>query len=110
MCAGILDVFPCYVRDCCSRCSVDVLVVLQEKLIYKMLHVLDVPIVYGGPSILYDLINFSWVCGEGARLFGCVWVRWSLYGLHGLGVLLFDCSVDVCLAVVAMEPGRRCLL
>ena len=110
MCAGIFDFFPGDVWD--SRCwsSVDVVLILLEESINKMLHVLGIPIVNGGPCILYDLINFVGVCGVRTWLVWCVWVWRSLYGLHGLGVLLFDCSVDVCLAVIAMEPGRRCLL
>ena len=110
MCAGILDLFPGYVWDNGSSCSVDVLVVLLEEVIHKLLHLLDIPIVDGSPCLLDNPIDLSRVGGVGARLVRGVWVRWSLYGLHGLCVLLLNGSVDVGLAMGAMESGSCGLL
>ena len=109
MCASIFNLLPCYVRDCLSRCPVYVLLVFGEEVVNQLLHLLHVPIVDGCPCILYDLVDLSWVCCVSARLVWCVRVRWTLDGLHGLCVLLFDGSVDRCLAVGALEPPRRCL-
>ena len=105
MCAGILDLFPGNLRDRLSRSSVDMLVILLEEVIHKLLHLLDIPIVYGSPGILDDLVDLSRICGVCAWLVWCVWVWWSLDGLHGLCVLLLDDTVDVGLAVGAMESG-----
>ena len=110
MCAGILDLFPGYVWDSGSRCLVDVLVVFLEEVIHQLLHLLNIPIVNGGPGILDNLIDLPWVCGVGAWLVWCVWVGGSLDGLHGLCVLLLDGSIDVGLAVGTVEPGCSSLL
>ena len=86
------------------------LVVLQEEVVNQLLHVCNIPIVYGIPSLLNDGIDFKRVGCVSAWLVGCGWIGWSLYGLHGLCVLLLDGSVDVGLAVGTMEPGCCSLL
>ena len=86
------------------------LVILLEEVIHKLLHLLDIPIVYGSPGILDGPVDLSRICGVCAWLVWCVWVWWSLDGLHGLCVLLLDDTVDVGLAVGAMESGSRGLL
>ena len=83
------------------------LVICLEEVIHELLHLLDIPIIDGSPGILYDPVDLPWVCGVSAWLVWCVWVRWSLDGLHGLCVLLFDGSVDMSLAVGAMESVSR---
>ena len=83
------------------------LVICLEEVVHKLLHLLDIPIIDWSPGILYDPVDLPRVCGVGAWLVWCVWVRWSLDGLHGLCVLLLDGSVDVGLAVGAMESGSR---
>ena len=92
--AGILDLFPSDVGDCGGGSCVDVLLVFVEKVINKLLHLMSIAIVNGCPCFLYDLVDLNRVGGEGAWCVGCSWVCWSLDGLHGLGMLLLDHSVD----------------
>ena len=91
-------------------CCEDVSLVLEEEVVDKLLHLLDIAIVDGCPSFLYDLVNLGWVCGVGARLVWLVRVCWSLDGLHGLGVLLLNGFGYVGLSMWTLESGNCALV
>ena len=110
MSAGMLDLLPGYVGNSGGRGCVDVLVILEEKVIDQLLHVCSIPIVNGCPCLLDDRINLKRVSGVWAWLVGCVWMGWALDCLHGLCALLLDGFVDGGLASLALVCGYRGLL
>ena len=85
----------------------DVLLVLEEKVVHQLLHLMSIAIVDGCPCFLYDPVDLYRVGGVSTRLVGCGGVCWSLDCLHWLCVLLFDDPVDGCLCFGSCELGCR---